>query len=177
MSSWTLSTSVSWITFKLMPARQRRWSTNFRRKPSSDVATVNIQGLDIKRVRMYKYLSVPTNNKLVWNDNTVSLYKRSQSRLYVSRMLASFGACKLRLRTLYETVVVSVLANVVVCWEGVGEGSEWDKKRLNRLIQRARSVCGCPLDSIELIGERSALDKLLPIMDNTSHLCIRLWGP
>ncbi|KAI3373943.1 hypothetical protein L3Q82_022511 [Scortum barcoo] len=37
---------------------------------------------------------------------------------------------------------------------------ERDKKRLNRLIKRASSVCGCPLDSIEVMGERRALAKL-----------------
>ncbi|KAI3362781.1 hypothetical protein L3Q82_001834 [Scortum barcoo] len=43
-----------------------------------------------------------------------------------------------------------------------GEGGvlSRDKKRLNRLIKRASSVCGCPLDSIEVMGERRALAKL-----------------
>ncbi|KAI3357206.1 hypothetical protein L3Q82_015663, partial [Scortum barcoo] len=84
---------------------------DFSRKPSSDIAPVNIQGLDIERVRTYKYLGVHLNNKLDWTDNTDSLYKK------------------------------------VVCWGG--GCSERDKKRLNRLIKRASSVCGCPLDSIE----------------------------
>ncbi|KAI3375171.1 hypothetical protein L3Q82_021081 [Scortum barcoo] len=104
---------------------------NFSRKPSADIAPVNIQGLDIERVRTYKYLGVHLNNKLDWTDNTDSLYKR------------------------------------VVCWGG--GCSERDKKRLNRLIKRASSVCGCPLDSIEVMGERRALAKLSTIMDNTSH--------
>ncbi|KAI3353343.1 hypothetical protein L3Q82_019885 [Scortum barcoo] len=51
------------------------------------------------------------------------------------------------LRTFYETVVASVVSYAVVCWGG--GCSERDKKRLNRLIKRASSVCGCPLDSIE----------------------------
>ncbi|KAI3355740.1 hypothetical protein L3Q82_004197 [Scortum barcoo] len=55
----------------------------------------------------------------------------------------------------------------LVCWGG--GCSERDKKRLNRLIKRASSVCGCPLDSIEVMGERRALAKLSTIMDNTSH--------
>ncbi|KAI3356053.1 hypothetical protein L3Q82_017167 [Scortum barcoo] len=98
---------------------------DFSRKPSSEIAPVNIQGLDIERVRTYKYLGVHLNNKLDWTDNTDSLYKRGQSRLYMLRRLGSF----------------------VVCWGG--GCSERDKKRLNRLIKRASSVCGCPLDSIE----------------------------
>ncbi|KAI3352135.1 hypothetical protein L3Q82_020942, partial [Scortum barcoo] len=77
---------------------------DFSRKPSSNIAPVNIQGLDIREM---------------------------------------------------------------VCWGG--GCSERDKKRLNRLIKRASSVCGCPLDSIEVMGERRALAKLSTIIDNTSH--------
>ncbi|KAI3363764.1 hypothetical protein L3Q82_001373 [Scortum barcoo] len=43
------------------------------------------------------------------------------------------------------------------------------RRGFNRLIKRASSVCGCPLDSIEVMGERRALAKLSTIMDNTSH--------
>ncbi|KAI3354734.1 hypothetical protein L3Q82_004567 [Scortum barcoo] len=63
------------------------------------------------------------------------------------RRLGSFGVCRPLLRTFYETVVASVVSYAVVCWGG--GCSERDKKRLNRLIKRASSVCGCPLDSIE----------------------------
>ncbi|KAI3363548.1 hypothetical protein L3Q82_012140 [Scortum barcoo] len=124
---------------------------DFSRKPSSnDIAPVNIQGLDIERVRTYKYLGVHLNNKLDWTDNTDSLYKRGQSRLYMLRRLGSFGVCRPLLRAFYETVVASVVSYAVVCWGG--GCSERDKKRLNRLIKRASSVCGCPLDSIEVMG-------------------------
>ncbi|KAI3371987.1 hypothetical protein L3Q82_006857 [Scortum barcoo] len=97
---------------------------DFSRKPSSNIAPVNIQGLDIERVRTYKYQGVHLN-KLDWTDNTDLLYKK------------------------------------VVCWER-------DKKKLNRLIKRANSVCGSLLDSIEVMGERRALAKLSIIMANTS---------
>ncbi|KAI3366018.1 hypothetical protein L3Q82_009846 [Scortum barcoo] len=140
---------------------------DFSRKPSADIAPLNIQGLDIERVRTYKYLGVHLNNTLDWTDNTDSLYKRGQSRLYMLRRLGSFGVCRPLLRTFYETVVASVVSYAVVCWGG--GCSERDKKRLNRLIKRASSVCGCPLDSIEVMGERRALAKLSTIMDNTSH--------
>ncbi|KAI3376306.1 hypothetical protein L3Q82_016414, partial [Scortum barcoo] len=117
---------------------------DFSRKPSADIAPVNIQGLDIERVRTYKVVC-----------------------LYMLRRLGSFGVCRPLLRTFYETVVASVVSYAVVCWGG--GCSERDKKRLNRLIKRASSVCGCPLDSIEVMGERRALAKLSTIMDNTSH--------
>ncbi|KAI3358764.1 hypothetical protein L3Q82_014727, partial [Scortum barcoo] len=126
--------------------------------PQLTLHQLNIQGLDIERVRTYKYLGVHLNNKLAWTDNTDSLYKRGQSRLYMLRRLGSFGVCRPLLRTFYETVVASVVSYAVVCWGG--GCSERDKKRLNRLIKRASSVCGCPLDSIEVMGERRALAKL-----------------
>ncbi|KAI3363582.1 hypothetical protein L3Q82_011589, partial [Scortum barcoo] len=119
---------------------------DFSRKPSSDIAPVNIQGLDIERVRTYKGVRVVC---------------------YMLRRLGSFGVCRPLLRTFYETVVASVVSYAVVCWGG--GCSERDKKRLNRLIKRASSVCGCPLDSIEVMGERRALAKLSTIIDNTSH--------
>ncbi|KAI3355034.1 hypothetical protein L3Q82_017853, partial [Scortum barcoo] len=111
---------------------------DFSRKPSSNIAPVNIQGLDIERVRTYKYLGVHLNNKLDWTDNTDSLYKKGQSRLYMLRRLGSFGVCRPLLRTFYETVVASVVSYAMVCWGG--GCSERDKKRLNRLIKRASSV-------------------------------------
>ncbi|KAI3356448.1 hypothetical protein L3Q82_017659 [Scortum barcoo] len=61
-------------------------------------------------------LGVHLNNKLDWTDNTDSLYKRGQSRLYMLRRLGSFGVCRPLLRTFYETVVASVVSYPVVCW-------------------------------------------------------------
>ncbi|KAI3359068.1 hypothetical protein L3Q82_002570 [Scortum barcoo] len=121
---------VDWCELNHLQAnasKTKEMVIDFSRKPSSDIAPVNIQGLDIERVRTYKPL----------------------------------------LRTFYETVVASVVSYAVVCWGG--GCSERDKKRLNRLIKRASSVCGCPLDSIEVMGERRALAKLSTIIDNTSH--------
>ena len=66
------------------------------------------------------------------------------------------------LRTFYDTVVASV-----ACWGG-GCSKQY-KNRLTRLLKRASSVCGCPLDSIEVVGERRALAKLSATMNNTSH--------
>ncbi|KAI3357224.1 hypothetical protein L3Q82_015685, partial [Scortum barcoo] len=124
---------------------------------------LNIQGLDIERVRTYKYLGVHLNNKLDWTDNTDSLYKKGQSRLYMLRRLGSFGVCRPLLRTFYETVVASVVSYAVVCWGG--GCSERDKKRLNRLIKRASSVCGCQPPGLH----RGAIIYLQQVDDGIIH--------
>ncbi|KAI3362561.1 hypothetical protein L3Q82_012267 [Scortum barcoo] len=62
---------------KSVPAsKTKEMVIDFSRKPSSDIASENIQGLDIERVWTYKYQGVHLINKLDWTDNTDSLYKR-----------------------------------------------------------------------------------------------------
>ena len=101
-------------------------------------------------VTSYKYLGVNLNNKLDWTHNTTALYKKGQSRLYLLRRLRSFGVQGARLKTFYDTVVASAIFYGVVCWGS--SISTADRKRLERLIKKANSVLGCPLDSVMVVG-------------------------
>ena len=139
---------------------------DFRRK-APQTAPMNIQGLNIEIMEVYKYLGVHINNKLDWTHNTDVLYKKGQSHLHLLRRLRSFGVCRSLLKTFYDSVVVSAVFYAVVCW-GCGS-SERDRTRLNKLVKRAGSVLDCPLDSIEEVGERRMLSNLTSIMDNPSH--------
>ncbi|KAI3363854.1 hypothetical protein L3Q82_001454 [Scortum barcoo] len=105
-----------------------------------------------------------------------SSHLSSSPCMYTSDFTYSTDSCHLQ-KFSDDTAIVGCVSegNDLVCWGG--GCSERDKKRLNRLIKRASSVCGCPLDSIEVMGERRALAKLSTIMDNTSTpspLSIRL---
>lgn len=130
---------VYWCEQNHLQMKTKEMVIDFHRK-SSHTPPLNIQGLDMERVRTYKYLGVHLNNKLDWTDNTDSLYKKGWCRLYLLRRLTSFGVSRPLLRTFYDTVVVSVVFYAVVCWGG--GCSERDKNRLNRLIKRSSSVCG-----------------------------------
>lgn len=77
----------------------------FNRSPTSHLALVNIQGLDIKVVESYKFLGVHLNNKLDCADNTHALYKKDQSSLPAEE-------------TFYISVVASAIIYVVVFWRG-----------------------------------------------------------
>lgn len=46
----------------------------------------------------------------------VELFKKDQSRIHMLRRLRSFGVCWVLLRTLYDTVVASVIFYAVMCW-------------------------------------------------------------
>ena len=48
------------------------------------------------------------------------------------------------------------LLYAVVCWGGSSLCR--DRKRLNKLVRRASSVLDCPLDLIEVVGERQMLN-------------------
>ena len=140
---------------------------DFRRSKHSPPTPVNIQGTDIDIVRSYKYLGVHLNNKLDWTDHTQAIYKKGESRLYLLRSLRSFGVQGALLRTFFDSVVASAIFFGVACWGS--SISTADRKRLNKLIRRASSVLGCPLDTVEVVGDRRMVAKLSSLMDNSSH--------
>lgn len=86
---------------------------DFSRKPSSNIALVKIQGLNIKRVRTYNYLGVHLNKKLNLTDNIDSFYKKDKKRLHAEEA-DIFGVCRPLLRTFYQTVVASVVSYAVI---------------------------------------------------------------
>ncbi|XP_076744780.1 uncharacterized protein LOC143420432 isoform X3 [Maylandia zebra] len=105
--------------------------------------------------------------RLDWTHNSDALYRKGQSRLYLLRRLRSFGVEGPLLKTFYDSVVASAIFYGVVCWGG--SISAGDRKRLNRLIRRASSVLGCPLDPVEVVSDRRTAAKLSSLMDNISH--------
>ena len=75
--------------------------------------------------------------------------------------------CTKLLWSSYQSAVVSALLYAVVFW-----GSSINKSalnKINKLIRKAGSVVGVKLDSLEVVAEQRTLNKLLAILDNTSH--------
>ncbi|KAL3987990.1 autism susceptibility protein [Sarotherodon galilaeus] len=140
---------------------------DFRRHKHPPLQPLNIQGMDIEAVDSYRYLGVHLNSKLDWTHNSDALYRKGQSRLYLLRRLRSFGVEGPLLKTFYDSVVASAIFYGVVCWGG--SISAGDRKRLNRLIRRASSVLGCPLDPVEVVSDRRMVAKLSSLLDNISH--------
>ncbi|TWW81235.1 hypothetical protein D4764_01G0010500 [Takifugu flavidus] len=127
-----------------------------RRRNTPPPAPVNILGTDVDVVKTYKYLGVHLNNNLDWTHNTDALVKKGNSRLFLLRRLRSFGVQGPLLRTFYASVVGSAIFYGIVCWSR----SIRDRKRMDRLVRRASSVLGCPLDSVEVVGNGRMMAKL-----------------
>ncbi|TWW81606.1 hypothetical protein D4764_01G0014210 [Takifugu flavidus] len=128
---------------------------------------VNILGTDVDVVESYKYLGVHLNNNLDWTHNTDTLVKKGNSRLFLLRRLRSFGVQGPLLRTFYDSVVGSAILYGIVCWSS--SITDRDRKRMDRLVRRASSVLGCPLDSVEVVGNGRMMAKLSSMLNNTSH--------
>ncbi|TWW54288.1 hypothetical protein D4764_0227710 [Takifugu flavidus] len=95
-----------------------------------------------------------------------ALVKKGNSRLFLLRRLRSFGVQGPLLRTFYESGVGSAIFYGIVCWSS--SITHRDRKRMDRLVRRASSVLGCPLDSVEVVGN-GLMAKLSSMLNNTSH--------
>ena len=79
------------------------------------------------------------------------------------RRFRSFGVQGALLRTFIDAVVASAMewsAGAAVCQQLTGG---------DRLIRKASAVLGCPLDTVQVVGERRMVLKLSSMMDNESH--------
>lgn len=86
------------------------------RKRAPPIQPIWIEGDKVETVTSYKYLGVVLDNKLDWSENTTFLHKKSQTRMYFLRRLASFNICTKLLNMFYQTVIASALMYAVVCW-------------------------------------------------------------
>ncbi|KAI5100278.1 hypothetical protein C0J45_9264 [Silurus meridionalis] len=119
---------------------------DFHRHKQTSLPPVNIQGKDIVRVDSYKYLSVHLNSKLDWTDNTEAIYKKGQSRLFL-------------LKRLSHILWYGLLVQHLYC----------RKKEIDKLIRKASSVLGIPLETVQEVEERRMLAKLSLLLENISH--------
>ncbi|TWW74578.1 hypothetical protein D4764_14G0005810 [Takifugu flavidus] len=85
----------------------------------------------------------------------------------VVKRLRSFGVQGPLLRTFYDSVVGSAIFYGIACWSSsITDRDSW---RMDRLVRRASSVLGCPLDSVEVVGNGRLMAKLSSMLNNTSH--------
>ncbi|TWW59863.1 hypothetical protein D4764_06G0013930 [Takifugu flavidus] len=85
----------------------------------------------------------------------------------VESRLRSFGVQVPLLRTFYDSVVGSAIFYGIVCWSS--SITDRDRKRMDRLVRRASSVLGCPLDSVEVVGNGRMMAKLSSMLNNMSQ--------
>ncbi len=116
-------------------------------------------------VPTYKYLGIHLDNKLDWSLNTDALYRKKQSRLFFLRRLRSLDISREMLQMFYQSVMASALFYAAVCCGGSVKHK--DARRLDKLAERAGSVIGSRLDSLEAVVERRTQKKVEVILNYT----------
>ncbi|TWW53905.1 hypothetical protein D4764_0186440 [Takifugu flavidus] len=126
-----------------------------------------IQGFVDWSLRNNLQINAGKTKELVVDFRRHALVKKGNSRLFLLRRLRSFGVQGPLLRTFYDSVVGSAIFYGIVCWSS--SITDRDRKRMDRLVRRASSVLGCPLDSVEVVGNGRMMAKLSSMLNNTSH--------
>ena len=128
---------------------------------------VYTKGEAVDRVDTYKYLDVFFDSKLNWKENTSSVLKKVNSRMYCMRKLRSFGVNSDMLVTFYIAVMCSIIMFGSVCWGG--NISKLDRGRLEKIVKKAGHVVGKPLDSFKTLHEKRLYRKLKQILNDPKH--------
>ncbi|TWW59306.1 hypothetical protein D4764_06G0008360 [Takifugu flavidus] len=113
-------------------------------------------------------------NWSLWNNLQINASKTRELVVDLRRRnnpppapLRSFGVQGPLQRTFYDSVVGSAIFYGIVCLSS--SITDRDRKRMDRLVRRACSVLGYPLDSVEVVGNRRMMATLSSMLNNTSH--------
>lgn len=152
------------ITWMWLAKFERMWywakelMVDFSRTRHTSPSPRNIQG---RTLRWWTLISTwvftwPIN----WTVNTSTLYQKGQGRFICSETWGPLGG-----RAPSQDLI---WLHGGISWSSSSTTAA-DRKRWNKVVKKASSVLGCPLDHVEVLGDRRMRTKLLSIMADTSH--------
>ena len=139
---------------------------DFRRGPHATQYTV-IHGQPVETVSNYKYLGTIIDDKLKFDENTDSLCKKGQQRLYCLRKLAKFNIDKNLMKMFYSAYIHSAITFSIVCW--FGNLSIKDKNSLGKIVRMASKIIGIQLEGLEAFYNRQLLLRARAIRHDEAH--------
>ena len=129
-----------------------------------------IKGEEVEIVHQYKYLGSLLDDRLNWSDNTTSILKRANQRLFFLKKLKSFEVRPELLETFYRATVESASTFNSLCF--FGSLMEHDKARLTKITKTATRLIGHPVASFQSLYEAKAVKRLGAIKRDPTHpLC------
>ena len=110
---------ISWCNdnkLELNVNKTKEMIVDFRRKKSSPSSPLVIDGRTVEIVQHFKLLGSTISSNLKWELNVDTIVKKAQQRLYVLRMLTSFGLTTQVMLNFYRAVIESVPTfSITVC--------------------------------------------------------------
>ena len=160
---------VDWCAsnfLELNVSKTKEMLVDFRKKPPTPPPVV-VNGEEIERVESYKYLGVVVNNTLDWTENTDTVMKKLNTRMYCLRKLKSFEVHPQFLQMFYSSVIGSVVSFGLTCWGGNLKSS--DRERVDRVIRKAGKLIGQTQDDLHSLYHKRVHSRMMAIIKDETH--------
>ena len=138
------------------------------RQGKSSVPDLFIEGMKVERVSEYKYLGTILDDKLNFAENTATIEKKCQTRVYLLRKLRNLQVSGKVLRMFYRCFVESVLTFSFMCW--YGGLSVRNKSRLQKIVNVCGKIVGEKQESLCQLYESRVVRKAEMIGSDSSHV-------
>ncbi|KAF7665153.1 hypothetical protein LDENG_00151510, partial [Lucifuga dentata] len=161
LSTWCLANNLL-----LNTSKTKEVIVDFRRT-RVDHAPLYINGDVVETVSSFRFLGVHLSGELTWSVNTKAVMAKAQQRLHFLRVLRKNKLDQRLLVTFYRSTIESVITYCISAW--YAGSSAADRKALQRVINTAQKIVGCPLPSLEEIAGSRCLRRSTAILKDPSH--------
>ncbi|KAK3505856.1 hypothetical protein QTP70_019506, partial [Hemibagrus guttatus] len=150
----------------LNTTKTKKLVIDYRRK-KTDILPLIISGDCVERVADFRLLGVYTEEDLTCSVNTSELLKKAQQRLHFLRVLRKNNITQ-RLPVSFNRCSIESLLTYCICvWYTSCTVAQ--RKALQRVINMAQKITGCPLLTLEELHSSSCLKEAQNIIKDTSH--------
>ena len=147
------------------------------RRNKTSIPLTNIENNTIGRVTSYKLLGLWIDDNMKWNTNTEKIVKKAAKRLFLLKVLKSYGASTSDMKNFYIAVIRATLEYGAEVWNG---GITKDKSNeIERIQKRALKIIykeddyDKSLQTAELVSLKERRDQmciqLIKSMSNSDH--------
>ena len=150
----------------LNTAKTKELVIDYRRK-KTDITPLIINGDCVEQVSDFRFLGVHLEEGLTWSVNSVKVGKKAQQRLHFLRVLRKNNISQRLLVSFYTCTIESILTYCICVW--FTSCTVEQKKALQRVINTAQRIVGCPLASLEALHNARCAKKAQSIVKDTFH--------
>uniref|UniRef100_A0A8C5DJK7 Reverse transcriptase domain-containing protein n=1 Tax=Gouania willdenowi TaxID=441366 RepID=A0A8C5DJK7_GOUWI len=138
------------------------------RKIRQDHTPLLINGEQVETVTTFRFLDIHISAAHSWTDNIRAIVKKAQQRLHFLRVLRKNHLDTKLLLAFYHSSVESVLTYCLGVW--YAGSTVKDRKAVQRVINTAQKIIGCPLPTLENIATSCCLRRTKAITEDPLHL-------
>jgi hypothetical protein len=138
------------------------------RKNISPIPPIHVGGHNVSRTKSYKLLGIWLDYDLKWKTSTEYITKKAAKRMYLLKILKSYGAPMDDLLAFYCSVIRPILEYGAEIWNG--SLNQEQKKSIEQIQKRVLRIIYPNLDYDQAITET----KLQTLEERRDELCISL---